>query len=214
MENIDITTVIDEEPPSAEEELRLRVEEQQRIRESIASGKIADATDVEPLELSTAVGHGPRGVQLASIGGKKIQVGPYTLSRQPLAAMLFRDMSISTLALCLAWAVRNGEGDMTSDEALSTYAKLLPPEQQGELDANTLMGALGGGAMSVTDEEVEALGGVIFLSAVRYSPSVTPESIKDELDYPEAVKLIGRILSLNTGLKHRFFQQSSNEDSS
>ena len=205
----DTEQLIDDEPVSAEETLRKRRELQAKVREQVVEGKAADVADLEPLSLSTVVGHGPSGVQLAKIGGKKIQVGPYTMSRQPLAVLSFQSMSIATLTLCLAWSLKNGEGELTGEDAVKMYKQLVHEDKKSEVDEESVRVMLGGAMMGITDEEIDAVADAIFLSALRYDDKITPEFIKDNLDFPEGLKLLGKILSQNTGLSNRFFEPSS-----
>jgi hypothetical protein len=186
--------------------------------EQLAAREAAENGEVQPsgreiVSLATTLGNGATGPGWVKIAGQDIQVGPYTLRNLPLANLAISAMDINSVTLALAWSMRNGDGEMTTEDAVEVYENLVPEDKKGIITPEGLIATLAGGIADLGDEEMDALAEAIFLSVGRYNVLLTRDFVLDNLDYPGALKVLGKILSLNTGLCKRLFKPSGDQES-
>lgn len=195
----------EEEEFAAAEKAREALE----ARRASAEAGAPERGEAKPGSLSMTLGLGDSGPNFVKIGGKLLQIGPFTLRSLPLANASISQLSVTSGLLMLAWSNTPAAEALDPGAVAELYQRSIPGDSATQVTVEDAVAAATGDNMNVSQEEIDALINYVGLSVRRYKPEITDDFLLDNLDYPEALKIAGKILSLNTGLKQRFLSPSA-----
>ncbi len=163
----------------------------------------AAGAKTEAVSFSIMLGEGSS----VTIGGKEYEVAAFPVRHLGKAGKLLSlcpDMMISAALSASA------DGEVGSVQTADTLNKLMKQMQPGaaeganEVTPEMMDYAFGAVAMSVTEEQAEAMTPLAVLALSRRHPGITAADIEDDLDVAAFLVLLCRIFAENQALRRRF----------
>ena len=189
-------------------EFKRRQAEMAADRERAESGQPESKAGVKPVSLETTLGYAPANANKITIGDVPITIAPFTLRNLGSANLAFSCLDMNTMILVMAHATKP---EPEIEDVLEIYRNLIPDDKKELVTEASLRAALAGSASSISDEVTEAIADIIVLASNRHGHGIDADDVLDNLDYPSACRSLGTILSINSGLKDRFFEQSASQ---
>ena len=135
---------------------------------------------------------------------KKVLIGPYKSGKAALATTYFQDVQPTVMVLALAWSFQGGDGDLDPSEAIRVYQQYLPDDKKQGVTEEQIVDAVNGGMPNWKEETVEAMIDLVHLAFATFDKEIEREFVEDHIEVPELVRLTGKILFLNGGLRKSF----------
>ena len=144
----------------------------------------------------------------------KFKIAPYKLNVQVEASEAIAAIHEDTFKVCLAWSYQKGEGDLEPLKIVELLEKAYPktilnpitgdemPRAPFTEENVTLM--MNATIKELSFDNIEAMVDAVYLALKRFNPDLTREWIEDNCDVGILVRIIGKILYINSGLRDRF----------
>lgn len=220
--------------PAEQAELERAQEEAWRLRQEVegggGDGAPTDLAPLMPVETAVMRGLGPggphfeyitttepiidkdtgrqardkEGMALWKERRRKFRLGPFVSAVVPEAFQCLTQMDNVSHAICLAWAMQKGEGDLDPEKTLELMKKFAPKGLAEEMDLTGMAAFIFGSLREVPEQSVENCIDLCYLALQRYDPDIDRQMIADNCEYGWMLKLIGKMLYLTPSLGERF----------
>lgn len=143
----------------------------------------------------------------------KKKIGPFKLGVQMDASECLAAMHEDTFRAAIAWSFKQGEGDLTAEEVVGTLEKMYPKKVVGPTGGEItrpafteeqVVAMFNSTVRDLNEDHIEAMCQFVSLALKRYNPDIDSDWIGEHCDYGLLVRIIGKLLWLNGGLRDRF----------